>query len=89
MKWFVLKDMLDKTYKNLNKQDTNLKVNAMFGRDTLLTEVETYFVIRLDMQTPQRTDTKENSSIFLQFVIDISCTNIRIELQISRIYLTS
>jgi len=89
MKWFVLKDMLDKTYENLNKQDMNLKVNAMFGRDTLLTEVETYFVIRLDMQTPQRTDTKENSSIFLQFVIDISCTNIRIELQISRIYLTS
>jgi hypothetical protein len=58
----------------------------MFGTDTLLTEVETYSFIRLDMQTPQRTDTKENNAIFLQVLIDISCTNIRIELQINRIY---
>jgi hypothetical protein len=59
MKWFVLKDMLEKTYENLNKQEKNLRVNAMFGTDTLLIEVEIYSVIRLDMQTRQRTDTKK------------------------------
>jgi hypothetical protein len=78
--------MLDKTYENLNKQDRNLKVNAMFGTDTLLTGLETHSVIRLDMQTPQRTDTKENNAIFLHVLIYISCTNIRTELQINRIY---
>jgi len=68
MKWFVLKDMLDKTYENLNKHNTNLKVHAMFGTDRLLTGVQTHSVI------------------FLQVLIDISYTNIIIELQINRIY---
>ena len=77
--------MLDKTYENLNKQDTNLKVNAMFGTDTLLTGVQTHSVIRLDMQTPKRTNPKENNVILLQVLIDISCTNIRIKIQINRI----
>ena len=72
--------MLDKTYENLNKQDTNLKVNAMFGIDKLLTGLGTHSVIRLEMQTPQRTYTKENNAIFLNVLMDISCTNMRIQI---------
>jgi len=60
MKWFILQDMLGKPYENLNKQDTNLKVKAIFGTDTLLTGVQTHSVLRLDMQTSQRKNTKEN-----------------------------
>ena len=86
MKWFVLEDMLDKTCEYLNKQDTNLKVNAMFGTDMLLAGIETHSVIRLDTQMPQCKDKKQNIAIFLQILFDISRTNIRIELQINRIY---
>jgi hypothetical protein len=57
----------------------------MFGTDTLLTGVETHSVIRLNMQTPQRADTKETNAIFLNVLIEISFINIRIVLQIHRI----
>jgi hypothetical protein len=87
-KWFVLKDVLDKPYENLNKEDTNLKENSTLGTNTLLTGEKIHSVKRLDMQVPQRTDTYENNTtcIVLYVLIDISSTNIRIEIQIIRIY---
>jgi hypothetical protein len=80
--------MLDKPYGNLNKEDANLKENSTLGTNTLLTGENIHSVIQLDMQGPHRTDTHENNTtcIVLYVLTDISSANIRIELQIIRIY---